>query len=116
MREIKFRAWIKSDKEMFDWQKDFFSDMSPVMGYGTEIDFEGIELMQYTGLKDKNGKEIYEGDKISFYKKIAIVEYNAESAQFMGEYEDPLLYRTKLPPYNWCDCEVIGNIYEETLC
>lgn len=67
MREIKFRAWYLKEKRMIKWHEivttqdnenfclyadNAFSDVSP--------------LMQYTGLKDKNGKEIYEGDLLRF--------------------------------------------------
>ncbi|KKT68107.1 MAG: hypothetical protein UW63_C0087G0002 [Candidatus Uhrbacteria bacterium GW2011_GWF2_44_350] len=61
MREIKFRAWDKGGKKWLS--PDYFA----VFGNGTltdsnTIDLDNCELNQYTGLKDKNGKEIYEGD------------------------------------------------------
>lgn len=71
MREIKFRAWDKKNKKMLAplllaeilWSVDggyFYCDAWD--GYMEEE----LVLMQYTGLKDKNGKEIYEGDIVCF--------------------------------------------------
>lgn len=57
MRKIKFRCWDILAKQMF-----YPDTWSRLCGFGDE----GYKLMQYTGLKDKNGKEIYEGDIIQF--------------------------------------------------
>lgn len=60
MREIKFRAWYRNSMRFFDKPEDFkwfFCGND-----GPERTLTSCELMQYTGLKDKNGKEIYEGD------------------------------------------------------
>jgi uncharacterized phage protein (TIGR01671 family) len=73
MREIKFRAWDKDSKRM-RYAEDLIGPGGWVIqfhGVPLEIGIHGVfepenvELMQYTGLEDKNGKEIYEGDIVA---------------------------------------------------
>ncbi|ARJ26088.1 hypothetical protein B7492_34225 (plasmid) [Bacillus mycoides] len=68
MREIKFRVWCKEGPSMLDW--DYLMsepDFVDFMKGAHEEDAYYSRLMQYTGKKDKDGKEIYEGDSDGFY-------------------------------------------------
>jgi uncharacterized phage protein (TIGR01671 family) len=120
MREIKFRAWIKGydwledgdiykTPHMYNWHSAFFCDCSPVTCWSDEFpDGEDVILMQYTGLKDKNGKEIYEGD-------IVRDSGNGDVGEIVwGVYEwyCTLDFGTDLNKALYRHCEVIGNIYE----
>jgi uncharacterized phage protein (TIGR01671 family) len=73
-REIKFRVWDKINNCFFDWKEQYntleFNEGIPdrIILYDTEgvLEKDEFELMQYTGLKDVNGVEIYEGDIILY--------------------------------------------------
>jgi len=115
MREIKFRAWDKANKRMSQVQKwDFkFGDLWVEADEEDWVEQPCFELMQYTGLKDKNGKEIYEGDIVQFDRDNPRVKPKLnlpvifENGCFQTGIHDRLILSHV---HNAID--VIGNIYE----
>ena len=120
MREIKFRAWDKKENKMQQVVQILYGHEAS--NYPLSVDFfrsvksrliKDIELMQYTGLKDKNGVEIYEGDIVMIYDARESESFPMfsekvifEKGKFMTEGEFDL-YDTDSYSY-----ELIGNIFE----
>lgn len=134
MREIKFRAFLRSDQRLPNgivlgyekYPKGIYEVMELNFANETatlwsekeqtcfEVSFRKIKLMQYTGANDKNGKEIWTGHIVKFVsrlddsKRIGAVRYWAGDAAFLIECEREMFFLF----HDALGREVIGNIYE----
>ncbi len=128
MRKIKFRAWDTGTKEMFIGIDNIKEHYEGIVLFDEllnpkEAGCPEIELMQFTGLKDKNGKEIFEGDVVKYRDSNWIVRFEMGSFSLFTNIKNLSKSIIKKPETDeeklanelgvwWTRCEVIGNKFE----
>lgn len=118
----KFRAWDGAKKEMF---KDTFAITESGQVVVVEQEFvtsppdyvfvDHLVIMQSTGIKDKNGKEIFEGDIVDYKGRKAIIKWHGSYASFIYRFVDEMQERaSEWDPLflAYHHFEIIGNVYE----
>ena len=121
-RPLKFRMWDEESKTMIDADSLAFEEYAPISVLLTNRP----NIMQYTGLQDKNGKEIYEGDIVTYedgnewstesgydceeFMNTGVINFDTEYARYDVTNKESADYEELFEGGG--DFEVIGNIYE----
>lgn len=120
MREFKMKAWLKKEKKMvsiigidLNYQYIRYSDDGNLFKDDYKIaEFKDIELLQFTGAKDKAGQEVYEADVIKFNDGIddiyGLISYDDEDAVYCVSYENVTEHLLNMAG----NFEIVGNIFE----
>lgn len=124
MRAIKFRAFDKTHNKMLKVRRLEFSEDGLITylwndreklpeGHWPDAGMnKNLELMQFTGIKDKNNKEIYEGDIVRDPKGYGVVYYTAPGFTVTEDGKQWWLGKGDVMVTQLVETEVIGNIYE----
>ena len=120
MKEFKMKAWLKKEKKMvaiigidFNYEYIRYTEDGNLFNenYKT-VAFKDIELLQFSGAKDKAGQELYEADVIKFNDGIddiyGLISYDDEDATYRVSYENITEHLSNMAG----DFEIVGNIFE----
>ena len=120
MKEFKMKAWLKKEKKMvaiigidFNYEYIRYTEDDNLFNENYKTaEFKNIELLQFTGLKDNGGQELYEADVIKFNDGIddiyGLISYDDEDATYRVSYENITEHLSDLEE----DFEIVGNIFE----
>ena len=120
MKEFKMKAWLKKENKMvsiigidLNYQYIRYTDDGNLFKDDYKIaDFKDIELLQFTGTKDKAGQELYEADVILFNDGIddiyGLISYDDDEGTYRVSYENITEHLSEREG----DFEIVGNIFE----
>ena len=120
MKEFKMKAWLKKENKMvaiigidLNYQYIRYTDDGNLFKDDYKIaDFKDIELLQFTGTKDKAGQELYEADVILFNDGIddiyGLISYDDDEGTYRVSYENIIEHLSEREG----DFEIVGNIFE----
>ena len=120
MKEFKMKAWLKKENKMvsiigidLNYQYIRYTDDGNLFKDDYKIaDFKDIELLQFTGLKDNGGQELYEADVIKFNDGVddiyGLISYDDEDGTYRVSYENITEHLSDREG----DFEIVGNIFE----
>ena len=128
-REIKFRAWDTRTKRMFPYNfvlfgevtcfnmiEEWLSDPEQVVeGIDPMLRINDVEIMQFTGMRDSEGREIYEGDVVVRRDERAVIEFLDGAFQFKWFDDVPTvngITHTYMGGIWTNDWQILGNIHE----
>lgn len=120
MKELKIKAWLKKEKKMvsiigidFNYEYIKYTEDDNLFNENYKTaEFKNIELLQFTGLKDNGGQELYEADVIKFNDGIddiyGLISYDDEDGTYRVSYENITEHLSEREG----DFEIVGNIFE----
>ena len=120
MKEFKMKAWLKKEKKMvniigidFNYEYIRYTEDGNLFNENYKTaEFKDIELLQFSGAKDKAGQKLYEADVIKFNDGIddiyGLISYDDEDGSYRVSYENITEHLSNLEG----DFEIVGNIFE----